>query len=168
MRTSGSGLLRCDGTQPGERRLSERYSLAVDPETRSLGDLFVDLRSRISADAFLPETMRAETHRRGIDLRPRVGYAADGRRHGGSDAASRQACHHGHGGADARHRRSADRLSGPGTPSRRPRLLRPRTRGIRRAPPLRSELYRSRPRDTARFAGCRAAVASRSIAAAPG
>jgi hypothetical protein len=61
-----------------------RYSLAVDAETRSLADLFVDLRSRIeargriSADALLPEAMRAETHRRGVDLHAWVDYAADG------------------------------------------------------------------------------------------
>jgi hypothetical protein len=51
---------------------------------RSLADLFVDLRSRIeargriSADPLLPEAMRAETHRRGVDLHARVDYAADG------------------------------------------------------------------------------------------
>jgi hypothetical protein len=64
---------------------SERYSLAVDAETRGLADLFADLRSRIetrgrrSADTLLPEAMRAETHRRGIDLHTRVDYAADGK-----------------------------------------------------------------------------------------
>ena len=63
---------------------SERYSPAVDAETRSLADLFVDLRSRIeargriSADVLLPEAMRAETHRRGVDLHTRVDYAVDG------------------------------------------------------------------------------------------
>jgi hypothetical protein len=62
----------------------ERYSLVVDAETRSLADLFVDLRSRIeargriSADVLFPEAMRAETHRRGIDLHSRVDYAANG------------------------------------------------------------------------------------------
>ena len=62
---------------------SERYS-PVDAETRSLADLFVDLRSRIeargriSADVLFPEAMRAETHRRGIDLHTRVDYAANG------------------------------------------------------------------------------------------
>ncbi len=62
----------------------ERYSLAVDAETRSLADLFVDLRSRIEArgrisgDALFPEAMRAETHRRGVDMHTRVDYAADG------------------------------------------------------------------------------------------
>jgi hypothetical protein len=62
----------------------ERYSLVVDAETRSLADLFVDLRSRIeargriSADVLFPEAMRAETHRRGIDLHTRVDYAANG------------------------------------------------------------------------------------------
>ena len=49
---------------------ARRYSLAVDAETRSLADLFVDLRSRIeargriSADVLFPVAMRAETHRR--------------------------------------------------------------------------------------------------------
>jgi hypothetical protein len=63
---------------------SERYSPAVDAETRSLADLFVDLRSRIeargriSADVLFPVAMRAETHRRGVDLHTRVDYAADG------------------------------------------------------------------------------------------
>jgi hypothetical protein len=62
----------------------ERYSLAVDAATRSIVDLFVDLRSRleargrITADALRPEAMRAETHRRGLDLHTQVDYGADG------------------------------------------------------------------------------------------
>jgi len=63
---------------------SGRYSLAVDAETRSLVDLFVDFRSRLEArgriagDRLFPEAMRAETHRRGVDLHTRVDYGADG------------------------------------------------------------------------------------------
>ena len=63
---------------------SGHYSLAVDAETRSLADLVVDLRSRleargrISGDTLFPEAMRAETHRRGVDLHTRIDYAADG------------------------------------------------------------------------------------------
>ena len=59
-----------------------RYAIAVEAETRSLADLFVDLRSRlevrgrVSASALLPEAMRAETHRRGVDLSTRI--CADG------------------------------------------------------------------------------------------
>jgi Protein of unknown function (DUF3108) len=62
----------------------ERYSLAVDAETRGIADLFVDLRSRLEArgrivgDRLLPEAMRAETHRRGVDFHTRVDYGADG------------------------------------------------------------------------------------------
>jgi hypothetical protein len=61
-----------------------RYAIAVEAETRSLADLFVDLRSRlevrgrVSTGALLPETMRAETHRRGVDLDTRIDYGADG------------------------------------------------------------------------------------------
>src|SRR5258707_8553407 len=59
----------------------EPYSLVVDAETRRFADLFVDLRSRIeargriSADVLFPEAIRAETHRRGIDLHTPVDYA---------------------------------------------------------------------------------------------
>jgi hypothetical protein len=62
----------------------ERYSIETEAETRSLVDLFVDLRSRvevrgrISAGALLPEAMRGETHRRGLDLYTRIDYGADG------------------------------------------------------------------------------------------
>jgi hypothetical protein len=61
-----------------------RYAIAVEAETRGLADLFVDLRSRlqvhgkVSAGALLPEAMRAETHRRGVDLSTRIDYGADG------------------------------------------------------------------------------------------
>jgi uncharacterized protein DUF3108 len=63
---------------------SERYSITAEAETRSLADLFVDLRSRlevrgrISGGALLPQAMRAETHRRGVDLNTRIDYSADG------------------------------------------------------------------------------------------
>ena len=46
----------------------ERYSLAVDAETRGIADLFVDLRSRLEAHGriagfrLLPVAMGAETH----------------------------------------------------------------------------------------------------------
>ena len=62
----------------------ERYSLAVDAETRGIADLFSDLRSRLEAhgriagDRLLPEAMRAETHWRGVDFHTRVDYGADG------------------------------------------------------------------------------------------
>lgn len=62
----------------------ERYSIATEAETRGLPDFFVDLRSRlevrgrISAGALLPEAMRGETHRRGLDLYTRIDYGADG------------------------------------------------------------------------------------------
>jgi hypothetical protein len=61
-----------------------RYAIAVEAETRSLADLFVDLRSRlevrgrVSTGALWPEAMRAETHRRGVDLNTRIEYDADG------------------------------------------------------------------------------------------
>ena len=60
-----------------------RYAIAVEAETRSLADLFVDLRSRLEvrgrvSGALLPEAMRAETHRRGVDLNTRIDYGADG------------------------------------------------------------------------------------------
>jgi Protein of unknown function (DUF3108) len=62
----------------------ERYSLTVDAETRGVADLFVDLRSRleargrVSGDALFPDAMRAETHRRGIDLHTRIDYGTNG------------------------------------------------------------------------------------------
>jgi hypothetical protein len=61
-----------------------RYALAAEVETRSLVDLFLDPHSKLEAhgrvaDGWLfPEAMRAETHRRGLDLRTRVDYGADG------------------------------------------------------------------------------------------
>jgi hypothetical protein len=61
-----------------------RYAIAVEAETRSLADLFVDLRSRlevrgrVSTGALWPEAMRAETRRRGVDLNTRIDYGADG------------------------------------------------------------------------------------------
>ena len=61
-----------------------RYAIAVEAETRSLADLPIDLRSRlevrgrVSAGALLPEAMRAETYRRGVDLNTRIEYGADG------------------------------------------------------------------------------------------
>jgi hypothetical protein len=63
---------------------SDRYSLGVDAETRSLADLFVDLRSRlevrgrISAGELFPEAMRANTHRRGADFHTQIDYGTDG------------------------------------------------------------------------------------------
>jgi hypothetical protein len=79
----GPGLhvlsLRVNVEQSGET-----YSIAVEAETRSLADLFVDLRSRlqvrgrIAAGALLPAAMRAETHRRGADFSTRIDYGADG------------------------------------------------------------------------------------------
>jgi len=62
----------------------EAYSIAVEAETRSLADLFVDLRSRlhvrgrIVAGGLLPAAMRAETHRRGADFYTRIDYGTDG------------------------------------------------------------------------------------------
>jgi len=62
----------------------ETYSIRAEAETRSVADLFLDLRSRleargrVAAGALLPEAMRAETHRRGADFFTRIDYAADG------------------------------------------------------------------------------------------
>ena len=62
----------------------EAYSIAAEAETRSLADLFVDLRSRlqvrgrIEAGVLLPSAMRAETHRRGADFYTRIDYGPDG------------------------------------------------------------------------------------------
>jgi Protein of unknown function (DUF3108) len=62
----------------------EAYSILAEAETRSLADLFVDLRSRlhvrgrIDAGALLPAAMRAETHRRGVDFYTRLDYGAGG------------------------------------------------------------------------------------------
>ncbi|HMD63359.1 MAG TPA: DUF3108 domain-containing protein [Stellaceae bacterium] len=62
----------------------EAYSIAAEAETRSLADLFLDLRSRlqvrgiIAAGALLPGAMRAETHRRGADFYTRIDYGANG------------------------------------------------------------------------------------------
>ena len=70
--------------QVNVQQSQEQYSLAVEAETRGLADLFVDLRSmleargRIAGDALLPEAVRAETHRRGVDLHTRIDYGANG------------------------------------------------------------------------------------------
>ena len=63
---------------------AEAYSIVAEAETRSLADLFVDLRSRLQVrgrvvdGAPLPAAMRAETHRRGADFSTRIDYGADG------------------------------------------------------------------------------------------
>jgi len=63
---------------------SEGYSIAAVAETRGLADLFLglhsklDVRGRVAAGAFLPQAMRAETPRRGLDLYTRIDYGADG------------------------------------------------------------------------------------------
>jgi hypothetical protein len=62
----------------------EAYSIAAEAETRSLADLFVDLRSRlqvrgrIEAGALLPAALRAETRGRGTDFYTRIDYGPDG------------------------------------------------------------------------------------------
>jgi Protein of unknown function (DUF3108) len=62
----------------------DRYAIAVEAETRSLADLFLDLRSgievhgRIAADELVPQAMRSETHRRGVDFYTRIDYRTDG------------------------------------------------------------------------------------------
>jgi hypothetical protein len=63
---------------------SDGYSIAAVAETRGLADLVLDLhsklevRGRIAAGVLLPQAMRAETHRRGLDLYTRIDYGADG------------------------------------------------------------------------------------------
>src|SRR5262249_8971745 len=66
------------------RQSAERYSIVAEAETHGVADLLLNLRSRLevhgrlSAAVLMPQAMRGETHRRGLDLYTRIDYGADG------------------------------------------------------------------------------------------